>query len=264
MFDWIPNLPVVVIALIALAGMALITLAIYALVMRLAASERAEAVQALSPGMLPPMGILFALIVGFLAVGVWGNVDNAEEAVSNEASALRSAAILSDDLPPDVRVRVRADIRRQIENAVNDEWPAMEEQRATLSAVPAPLADALHVALRLDPQSGDVGAETQRQLVGSIQDALAARRERIFLSQEDINAVKWLGLLSLAALTLVGIGLVHSGNRTTTRLAMGLFAAAVAVVITMLAAENEPFAGQLGINPDLLEQVLHGPRLNGA
>jgi hypothetical protein len=263
MFDWIPNLPVVVIALLALTGMALITLAIYALVMRLAASERAEDFQALSPGMLPPMGILFALIVGFLAVGVWGNVDSAEDAVSNEASALRSAAILSDDLPPDLRVRMRADIRRQIENAVNDEWPAMEEQRATLSAVPAPLADALHVALRLDPQR-DVGAETQRQLVTSIQEALAARRERIFLSQEDINTVKWLGLLSLAALTLAGIGLVHSGNRTTTRLAMGLFAVAVAVVITMLAAENEPFAGQLGINPDLLEQVLHGPRLSGA
>jgi hypothetical protein len=45
---------------------------------------------------------------------------------------------------------------------------------------------------------------------------------------------------------------------------MGLFAVAVAVVVTMLAAENEPFAGQLGINPDLLEQVLHGPRLGGA
>ena len=83
-----PNLPVVLIALVALVGMALLTLAIYALVMRLAESERAEAVQALSPGMLPPMGILFALIVGFLAVGVWGNVDRAEEAVTDEASAL--------------------------------------------------------------------------------------------------------------------------------------------------------------------------------
>ena len=262
MFDWIPNLPVVVIGLVALAGMALIALAIYALVMRLARSERAESLQALSPGMLPPMGILFALIVGFLAVGVWGNVDSAEEAVANEASALRSAVILTDDLPPDLRVRIRSDIRRQIENAVNDEWPAMEEQRATLSAVPRPLADALHIALRLDPQR-DPGPETQRELVSSIQDALDARRERIFLSQEDINSVKWLGLLLLAALTLLGIGLVHSGNRTTTRLAMGLFAVAVAVVVTMLAAENEPFAGQLGIDPDLLEQVLSGPRLNG-
>jgi Protein of unknown function (DUF4239) len=255
MFDWVPNLPVVWIAVVALVGMALITLAIYALVMRLAGSERAESLQALSPGMLPPMGILFALIVGFLAVGVWGNVDRAQEAVSDEASALRSAVILSDDLPADLRARMRALIGRQIDDAVNDEWPAMREQRATLSSVPAPLAEALHLTLRLDPQ-GATETATQRELVTSIQDALAARRERIFLSQEDINAVKWLGLLALAALTLCGIGLVHSGNRTTTRLAMGLFAVAVAVVVTMLAAENQPFAGQLGIDPDLLEQIL--------
>jgi hypothetical protein len=257
MVDWIPNLPVVLIALMAFVGMALLTLAIYALVIRLADSERAEALQALSPGMLPPMGILFALIVGFLAVGVWGDVDRAEEVVSDEASALRSVVILSDDLPPDVRARMRAHIRRQIESAVNDEWPAMREQRATLSAIPAPLADALHLALRLEPQ-GESKAEAQRELVTSIQDALAARRQRIFLSQSGINAVKWLGLLSLAALTLCAIGLVHSGNRTTTRLAMGLFAVSVTVVITMLAAENQPFAGQLGIDPDLLEQVFPG------
>ena len=258
MVDWIPNLPVVLIALVALVGMALLTLAIYALVMHLAESERAEALQALSPGMLPPMGILFALVVGFLAVGVWGNVDRAEEVISDEASALRSVVILSDDLPPDVRMRMRAHIRRQIEGAVNDEWPAMREQRAILSPVPAPLADALHLALRVDPQ-GESETEVQRELVTSIQDALAARRQRIFLSESGINAVKWLALLSLAALTLCAIGLVHSANRTTTRLAMGLFALAVAVVVTMLAAENEPFQGQLGIDPDPLEQVRPRP-----
>jgi len=152
MIDWIPNLPVVLIALVALVGMTSLTLAIYALVMHLAESERADALQALSPGMLPPMGILFALIVGFLAVGVWGNVDRAEEVISDEASALRSVVILSDDLPPDVRMRMRAHIRRQIEGAVHEEWPAMREQRATLSPVPAPLADALHLALRVHPQ----------------------------------------------------------------------------------------------------------------
>ena len=37
---------------------------------------------------------------------------------------------------------------------------------------------------------------------------------------------------------------------------MGLFAAAVAVVITMLAAQNQPFSGQLGLDPDVLEQIL--------
>src|SRR3954453_15591912 len=122
MFDWLPNLPVVWIGLVVLVGMALLTAGIYAVVMRLAAGDRAAALSAVSPGMLPPMGILFALIVGFLAVGVWGNVDRAEEAVDNEASALRSVVLLSDDLPPPAQTRMRALVRRQIETAVNDEW----------------------------------------------------------------------------------------------------------------------------------------------
>jgi hypothetical protein len=255
MVDWIPGLPVVWIAVVVLVGMGLLTLAVYALVMRLAEGERAEALKAVSPGLLPPMGILFALIVGFLAVGVWGSVDRAEEAVTDEASALRSVIILSDEFPPDRRARIRALIRRQIQNAVNDEWPAMEEQRATLTAIPAPLAEALHLTVSFDPRA-EGETLSQRELVTSIEDALTARRDRIVLSESSINAVKWVGLLGLATLTLVAIALVHSDNRRTAWIAMSLFAAAVAVVITMLAAEDQPFGGQLGLDPDLLEEVM--------
>jgi hypothetical protein len=253
MLDWLTKLPVIWIAVVVLAGMALLTGAIYAAVMRLA-DERAEALKAVSPGMLPPMGILFALIVGFLAVGVWGNVDRAEEAVDHEASALRSVVLLSDDFPAAERSRMRALIRRQIEVAVNDEWPAMEEQRATLTGVPAPLSNALHLAVSLRPRDdGEVIA--QRELVASIQDALDARRQRIIVSESSINAVRWLGVIALALLALVAIAMVHSGNRTTARISMAIFATAVAVVITMLAAQNRPFSGELGLDPDVLEQV---------
>jgi Protein of unknown function (DUF4239) len=254
-FDWLPNLPVVWIAVVVLAAMALLTAGIYLLVMRLAEGERADALKAVSPGMLPPMGILFALIVGFLAVGVWDEVERAEEAVADEASALRSVVILSDDLPPDLGVRMRSLIRRQIQDAVNDEWPAMHEQRADLTAVPAPLSDALHLAVGFEARS-DGEALTQGELVTSIQSALDARRQRIVVSESGINSVKWAGLVALAALTLFAIGMVHSGNPTTARIAMGMFAAAVAVVITMLAAQDQPFAGQLGLDPDVLEEIL--------
>jgi hypothetical protein len=255
MVDWLPNLPVIWIGLVVLVGMALLTAGIYAVVMRLAEGDRGAALKALSPGMLSPMGILFALIVGFLAVGVWGNVDRADEAVAEEASALRSIVLLSDDLPPQLGVDMRALTRAEIDNAVNHEWPAMEEQRANLTAISTSLADALHLAVGFDPQ-GDGQAAVQRELVASVQDALDARRKRIIVSESGINAIKWAGLLALAALTLFAIALVHSGNRTTARVAMGVFAAAVAVVITMLAAEDHPYSGQLGIDPDVLEQVL--------
>ena len=255
MFDWLPNLPVVWIGLIVLAGMALLTTAIYLVAMRLAAGEHAEALKAVSPGMLPPMGILFALIVGFLAVGVWDNVDRAEEAVADEASAFRSAVILSDDLPPDLRVRMRALIRRQIEAAVDDEWPAMEEQRANLTVIPKPLSDALHLAVGFEARS-DGEAVVQRELVAALQAAFDARRQRIVVSESSINFVKWAGLIALAVLTLFAIALVHSGNAASARIALSVFAAAVAVVITMLASQDEPFAGQFGLDPDVLEEVL--------
>jgi hypothetical protein len=37
---------------------------------------------------------------------------------------------------------------------------------------------------------------------------------------------------------------------------MAIFALAVAAVITMLVAQDRPFSGELGLNPDVLEQVL--------
>jgi hypothetical protein len=38
---------------------------------------------------------------------------------------------------------MRALVRRHVEEAVNEEWPAMAGQHATLTVVPASLAEAL-------------------------------------------------------------------------------------------------------------------------
>jgi Protein of unknown function (DUF4239) len=254
MIDWLHELPVVWIGVVAFAGTALITAAIYFAVMKLAVGDRGAALKAVSPGMLPPMGITFALIVGFLAAGVWGDADQAEEAVNAEASALRSVVLLSDDLPAEAQTRLRALVRRHIEEAVSDEWPAMESQRAHLTTVPASLADALHLALGIAPR-GEGQVIAQREIVASLERALDARRQRIIVSGSRINAVKWTGLLLLAVLTLLAIAFVHSGNRRTAAVAMGVYAAAVAVVLIMLASQDRPFTGQLGLDPDVLQEV---------
>jgi len=40
--------------------------------------------------MLPPLGIIFGLLVGFIAVQVWSDFDRAKVAIATEASALRA------------------------------------------------------------------------------------------------------------------------------------------------------------------------------
>ena len=242
-------------SLAVFAALYIVAGVIYVVVLALATGRRAQAFKAVSPGLLPPMGLLFALLVGFLVAQVWNAAERAEAAVDREASALRSVDLLTGSFPAEPQVRMRVLLRRHIEEAVNREWPAMAEGSATLTVIPAALNDAIRLAVTLTPRTE--GQKTaQREIVASLQDALDARRQRIIVSESSIDAVKWAAVLALALLTLCAIGLVHSDNRTTTRFAMGLFAVAVAVVITMLAAQNQPFAGQLGIDPDVLEEVL--------
>jgi len=72
---------------------------VYLVVTSLAVDDRARAFKAVSPGMLPPLGILFALLVGFIAVEVWNNFDKAKLAVASEASALRAVVLLAGTFP---------------------------------------------------------------------------------------------------------------------------------------------------------------------
>lgn len=252
--EWLHEHHVAWMALAVFAIVFLLSAAIYLLVIGLATGERGRAFARVSPGLLPPLGIIFGLLVGFLAVQVWNDADEARVAVDREASALRAAVLLSERFPGRPEGRIRELVRRHVQQAAADEWPAMAEQRATLTPVPSALAAALRTALALQPN--DAGQEiAQRELVASLENALDARRQRIIVSESSVNWVKWVGVMFLAALTLLAIAFVHSENRATTALAMAIFASAVAVSITIIAAQERPFSGQFGVEPDPLLQV---------
>jgi ABC-type uncharacterized transport system permease subunit len=72
--DWLLNLPVLWMAVVVFAATYLLAASIFWVVTTLAVDDRARAFKAVSPGMLPPLGILFALLVGFIAVEVWGEL----------------------------------------------------------------------------------------------------------------------------------------------------------------------------------------------
>jgi len=252
--DWLHHLSVGWLGLIVLAAAYALTAAIYVGVLALAKGERERSFASVSPGMLPPMGLLFGLLVGFLAAQVWSDANQAQLAVNREASALRSVVLLADAFPGEPRARMRLLVRRHIHDAVTQEWPAMAHDRANLTLVPTPLADALHLAISLDPRTE--GQKTaQREVVSSIQDALDARRQRIIVSQSSVNWVKWTSVILVGVLTLLTIAFVHIGNRLATALALWVFATALAASIVLITAQDRPFSGQFGVKPTLLVQV---------
>src|SRR5262244_944350 len=111
MSDWLHSLPVAWMALLVFGVTYLLAAAIYAVVTVLSVGERARSFKAISPGLLPPLGIIFGLFVVFTAAQVWTDNEKAKAEIDREASALRSAAILATSFPREYQVQLRELIR---------------------------------------------------------------------------------------------------------------------------------------------------------
>jgi len=223
MGDWLLNVPIPWMAIVIFAAIYLITAAIYVIVTGLAVGDRARAFKAVSPGMLPPLGIIFGLLVGFVAVQVRNDFDRAKTAVASEASALRTVILLAESFPEKESSQLRALVNRHIDKAVHEAWPAMAEQRMKLTSLPVNLMEALHVTLNF--KAADENQMTaQREIVTALERAMESRRQRIAVSQSTVSKIKWTTLLVQALCTLVAIAMVHSDNRLACAFSLTLFA----------------------------------------
>ena len=255
MSDWLHTLPIIWMTVLVFGLTYLIALAVLAMVTMLASEERMRSFKAISPGMLPPLGILFGLFVAFTAVQVWNDNDRATAAVDREASALRAVLILSATFPVASQARLRSLIRGHIEEAAGREWPSMAHQTATLKIVPHYLADALMLTLALTP--GSEGQRlAQREMAIELESALDARRQRIIISRSQVGLLKWLCLFVQAASVLFAIALVHSDKPLASLIMLVVFATRAAACTLLILAYDRPFIGQLAVGPDPLPQVM--------
>lgn len=255
MSDWLHSLPVPWMAVVIFGFTYLLAGIILAAVIRLATKERAASFKAISPGMLPILGIIFGLFVAFTAAQVWNDNDRAGAAVIHEASALRATMLLAVGLPADQEARLRKLVRGYVEHATKDEWPLMAHRAASLHAAPTALTEALQFVISLTPQNAGQQV-AQREITTALQTALDARRQRIVVSLAQVNPVKWWCLYLQAACALLVIAFVHCDNRLAASLATGLFATGVAVSVLLIAAHDRPFIGQLAVGPAPLLQIM--------
>ena len=255
MSDWLHNLPILWMTLVVFGLTYLITAAIQGLVTALAKGERARAFKAVSTGMLSPLAIIFGLFVVFTAAQVWSDNERANAAVDREASALRAVVLLAAAFPGESESRLRALVRSHIEQVTTQEWPMMARGTASLRLAPPLLAEALQLTLSLSPNTE--GAKTaQREVATALETAFDARRQRIIISQSQVNLVKWLCLFVQAAAVLFAIAMTHCDNRIAASISLGLFATGVAASVLLIAAHDRPFTGEISVGPAPLLQVM--------
>jgi hypothetical protein len=147
MGDWAERLSVTWLTVAVFAATYVVTAVIHLVVTRLAVGDRARAFKTVSAGLLPPLGILFGLFVAFIAAQVWSEIDRANSAVNNEASALSRVVFLAASFPGEPETRLRGLVRRHIDNVAEVEWPMLARRKATLKITPHELGEALQLIL---------------------------------------------------------------------------------------------------------------------
>ncbi|HEX3349124.1 MAG TPA: hypothetical protein VHS58_13590 [Acetobacteraceae bacterium] len=258
MSDWVHGLPLVWMTVAVFGFTYLTAFAVYLVVLVLAGGERADAFKAIPPGLLSPVGIIFGLFIGFTALQVWTDVGQAEAAVANEASALRSVIILASSFPGEHELRLRSLVRDHIEEAATREWPMMARRTATLSLTPRPLAEAIRLSLSL-PSNTSGEQIAQREIVSALEHALDARRQRIIISRSQVGFAKWGCLFLQVVCVFVTLALLQCDNRLASAITLAICATGVAASVVLVLAYDRPFTGEVSVQPARLLEVLPGP-----
>jgi len=200
-------------------------------------------VQMLSGVVAPFFGsvaVLFALLTGFLANDVSDRSRQAFRSVQMEAGELHNLHTLSVAAASDMRP-IRAALKTYVTSVIADEWPAMDETRPSAKTVAA--YDDLLREVSNPALARGSGSPVHAALLNSALRIGTARNDRLALSADHTNDLKWLVVILLGLVTQVAIALVHLDKPRAFLATQTVFATAVIVALGTIALQEYPFYG---------------------
>jgi hypothetical protein len=152
--DWIALLAFVFVPAVATVGL-------HAVLRHLVPSERLRPHHDVAGFLVAVIGVLYAVVLGFLVVTVWTAFDNAQQTADTEAGKVADAYGFAYGLPQPTRSRVQQLLARYALEVRDVEWTALRDEQIdpqaqrllvdtvrTLIAAPVPSASTLAGALR--------------------------------------------------------------------------------------------------------------------
>lgn len=196
--------------------------------------------------LLTMVGVVYAVVLGFVVIVVWQRYTAAEGYVDDEASAVANAYRLSSGLPAATRVPIRADVRAYIDDVVQREWPLM--QRGVMPGTSTVLEDAAHRVDTLQPASRGAG-NVQEAMMDAFERVFDARRLRLSAIAPSVKPVLWLALV-LGGTVMLGFAYLFGTRNRGAQLAMtGAITAIMALLILVVVEFDTPYNGSVEIQP---------------
>lgn len=258
--NWLGTLPTFAAAVIVIGGFVFISVIIGFLVIRFTSTEVRTAHNDRAGFILAVIGVIYAVLLAFVAVGAWERFQQAETRTYEEAEALGEVYRDAGSFPGGASVR--ATLRAYIESVIDDSWPRM--RRGEKPLVADTLLESVDRAVRALPATSPRLEDIHAQMLAAMDIALADRESRVTMDSTGINSIMWLVLITGAIVTVAFTYLFGFDRTIMQALMVGGLSFMIALVLFLVVALDYPFRGSIAVGPDAFQSLLESLKTIGS
>jgi hypothetical protein len=195
------------------------------------------------------VGILYAVVLGFVVVVVWQKYDNAVSNVEGEVDAVGDLYHVVDGYPQPLRSQIRSGILQYAQTVARVEWPAMQ-RNGEIPDTAANLFEA--VSYRIDTLVAKSWKEfaAQQAAIADEQRIFDARRTRLIETVPAVPSVLWFALYAGALAMVAFCFLFGVENRPAQLVMTAILVALIGILFVVIEDFANPFSGSVRISAD--------------
>ncbi len=240
---------IVLVALASIAGALSV-----ALVRRTVPLERLREHNDVATPIHAAISVLYAVLLAFVVVVVWEQLNDADQAVTAEAGAAVAIHRDLEALDAPSHLAVHNAMVAYLQSVIHTEWPGMMNSQHLIKN--SKEYDALWRSVR-DIAPGD---ERQRIWLTAIVDRLNtiddARDVRWLECENAVPAAMWLMLTCGAVITTLFAAFFGARHGPTHMVMVATLAAVMALSLFLIAAIDHPFIGAVRVEPEAIIDAL--------
>lgn len=199
------------------------------------------------------IGVVYAVLLAFIAIVVWEQHTRAETGVEKEADELADLYRDAQSFPEAVRSRMQSQISTYARQVVEKEWPAMANGEESPEAWEA-YNQLWLIYHQFQPRNAHESAwyaESLRRL-----NALGDyRRDRLIANRSGLPEIMWVVLLGAGVITVGFSFFFGTENIWAQAFMVAALAATIALVLFVILALDKPFSGVASVKPEALLQL---------
>lgn len=202
------------------------------------------------------IGVVFAVLLAFIAVSAWESFGKAGDTAAIEASLTGDLYRDSAAMPEPIKSELTGDLADYIDIVLTQEWPAMAIGAPVSNDGWVPLAK-FHRALGSVETVNAIQVAMVSEMLRRLNSLYDARQDRILAAQDHIEPAVWWVVILGAAIVISLTYLFGMESFAMHQAMTGAVAASLALVIVLIVAFDYPFRGEVQVAPDGFRNVQH-------